>query len=835
MVEPGVAATRLSELATRVAGGLLVACATAAALTGCSIRSMTFTPEETPPPEAGIPDPAQPIDGGLPDTGNPAMATVTISREGAASGAVSAEGLALSCAETCKAVVPVGTVVTLMASPELGAVFGGWTGGCSGTDAICRLTVAADVAVAARFDVATFAVELGLIGDGSGAITSIPAGLDCPAACAMTVPYRTMVELLASPSQGSTFLGWSGACTGTGRCVVTVTAATSVSATFAANNSLIVVRAGSGTGSVSSSPAGIDCGTDCVERFPPGTVVTLSAAATADSAFTGWTGGGCSGTGICVVTINDDTTVTASFALRWFDLVVTSAGNGSGAVSSSPAGINCGSGCQTYDAHTQVTLTASPAADSTFTGWAGGGCSGTGTCQITMNAAAQVTATFALRRFDLVVTRAGNGSGAVSSSPAGINCGSGCQTYDAHTQVTLTASPAADSTFTGWTGGGCSGTSTCQITMNAATQVTAGFALRRFDLVVARAGNGSGAVTSSPAGIDCGTDCSETYDTGTVVTLTATAAAGSKFTGWSGACAGTGTCQVTLTNTTSVTATFTLLTRLLLVANASPPSVAVFDAGASGNAAPLRVISGPATTFVVPSAVAVANDEIFVVDESIGVIDVFPLTANGNVAPSRQITGVSTNFSSSIAVFGNEIFVGGDAFTVEVFPQSASGNTTPSRILFGPVEVTGVAVADGELFTVDTDVRQISAYPINASDSTPPNRTITFNDQFDGFGIAVQGGEILVSANDIDTLQHPQIRVYPQAGSGQVQPLRIITGGNTRLNVPMGIVSFAGEIYVANRGSNSVLVFPIGGNGDLVPTRQLLDLGVPLSVFVIEF
>lgn len=79
-----------------------------------------------------------------------------------------------------------------------------------------------------------------------------------------------------------------------------------------------------------------------------------------------------------------------------------------------------------------------------------------------------------------------------------------------------------------------------------------------FELTVTRAGTGAGKVTSSPAGIDCGTVCSESFLPGTVVTLTAAPGAGSTFTGWSGACTGTAsTCQVTVNAAKGVTATFT--------------------------------------------------------------------------------------------------------------------------------------------------------------------------------------------------------------------------------------------------------------------------------------
>jgi hypothetical protein len=77
---------------------------------------------------------------------------------------------------------------------------------------------------------------------------------------------------------------------------------------------LTVGRAGAGTGTITSAPAGIVCGSDCTEAYPAGTVVTLVATATAGSTFAGWTGGGCSGTAPCRVIVASDTTVTAIFA-----------------------------------------------------------------------------------------------------------------------------------------------------------------------------------------------------------------------------------------------------------------------------------------------------------------------------------------------------------------------------------------------------------------------------------------------------------------------------------------------------------------------------------------
>jgi hypothetical protein len=80
-----------------------------------------------------------------------------------------------------------------------------------------------------------------------------------------------------------------------------------------AQNTLTVSKTGDGSGAITSSPAGINCGSDCTEKFNRGATVALTATAEAGSTFDGWNGGGCSGTGVCNVTLNLDVTVTAKF------------------------------------------------------------------------------------------------------------------------------------------------------------------------------------------------------------------------------------------------------------------------------------------------------------------------------------------------------------------------------------------------------------------------------------------------------------------------------------------------------------------------------------------
>ena len=156
----------------------------------------------------------------------------------------------------------------------------------------------------------------------------------------------------------------------------------------------------------------------------------------------------------------------------------------------------------------------------------------------------------------LTVTLPANGT----ITGSGINCGTGgsdcTETYTNGTVVPLTATPDASYTFGGWTGA-CTGTGACSVTMTANRTVGATFTPPRFTLTVTPPTGG----TITATGINCGTggsDCTQDYDQGTVVPLTATPATGYTFGGWTGACSGTGACSVTMTAARTVGATFTI-------------------------------------------------------------------------------------------------------------------------------------------------------------------------------------------------------------------------------------------------------------------------------------
>lgn len=331
-----------------------------------------------------------------------------------------------------------------------------------------------------------------------------------------------------------------------------------------------VSKDGTGSGTVTSSPPGINCGATCSSQFEQGASVSLNAAAAPGSAFAGWSGD-CSGTGACTLTGN--ATVTARFNLaNTRHLHVDK--SGSGTVTSDPSGISCGTACDAdFQGGSVVTLTATPAGGSTFTGWSGAGCSGTGSCIVVMNADQTVNASFATpNAFTLTVNKNGVGLGTVTSDPAGIDCGATCSfTFSSGTSVTLTATPAAGSTFGSWSGSGCSGTGTCVVVMSQNRSVTATFNAIPATLTVNKIGGGAGlgTVTSAPTGINCGNTCSAGFPTGSSVTLTATAASGSTFIGWSGACSGNGSCTITMSGDQTVFAQFELA--FTLTVNKSGP------------------------------------------------------------------------------------------------------------------------------------------------------------------------------------------------------------------------------------------------------------------------
>jgi hypothetical protein len=156
---------------------------------------------------------------------------VQVRKTGDGGGTVTSAPPGIACGPTCSAPFPGGSRVTLRATPDASSRFAGWST-CSGRGE-CSFTVTAAKTVTARFERLRDGVTVEKLGKGKGLISSSPAGISCGDRCTAPFARGTRVVLTATPRGGSKFAGWSGSCSGTGSCTVTVDGPTVVGARFA--------------------------------------------------------------------------------------------------------------------------------------------------------------------------------------------------------------------------------------------------------------------------------------------------------------------------------------------------------------------------------------------------------------------------------------------------------------------------------------------------------------------------------------------------------------------------------------------------------------------------
>jgi len=441
------------------------------------------------------------------------------------------------------------------------SVFTGWAGACSGLGP-CQVTVDSNKIITASFRLLQ-PLTVHKADNGDGNVGSTPAGIGCGATCMAFFAPETVVTLTATADISSTFTGWNGACTSLGAaCVATMQGATAVTATFALKQwPLTANKTGDGQGNINLDPPNVDCDAACAaitQTYEHGAVVTLTATAAPGFAFGGWLAD-CAAAGdnpVCSVTMTAVRSATARF-LNAYRLAVSKEGNGSGRVNSDDGGIDCGATCSAnYASGTVVTLNAQAESGSNFAGWRGdcAAANPNASCQLAIDAAKVATATFNLNRY--VLRLAKTGGGLVNLTPPNADCGAACtvleETYDHGTAVTLTAQADVGFAFTGW-GDACAAFGTnpiCVVTMDAAKNAAASFAVRKLQLWVIKVGPGrvyGGPPSGAPA-IDCGDACQQDYDYGTSVTLRAEPSTGQVFVGWDGACtaAAPSVCAVTM-------------------------------------------------------------------------------------------------------------------------------------------------------------------------------------------------------------------------------------------------------------------------------------------------
>jgi len=497
-----------------------------------------------------------------------AQANQTLSVEKKGTGTVTSSPAGINCGATCSFSFADNTEVTLSGTPGANTAAVKWSG-CDSVniEGKCKVKMATAKTVIATFNLAKRKLTVSKGGTGAGAVTSSPVGINCGATCAAEYDHGTEVTLTGAPGASTEAVKWSG-CTSIveGKCLVSMTAAKSISATFnLAKRELKVSKVGVGAGTVTSSPVGINCGATCSALFDEDSTVTLTGTPGANTQAAKWSGcDSVNAEGKCLVTMTAARAVIAIFNIEGPQLSVSKFGSGTGTVTSSPAGIECGSACVVnFVKGSSVTLTGTPGIHSEAVKWAG--CDTVtleNKCLVAMNEARGVTATFNLEpqyiEFSVSVQMKGTGKGTVTSFPGGIECGDDCsEKYVNKTRLTLVATPAPGSAFDHWSGGSCAGAGPCEKTINSSRLVKAVFvAVGNRTLTVSKAGSGQGTVTSNTGAIDCGSICSTELGTSSKVVLTATPAPGSTFTGWSGACTGTGKCKLAMNEARTVTASF---------------------------------------------------------------------------------------------------------------------------------------------------------------------------------------------------------------------------------------------------------------------------------------
>jgi len=539
---------------------------------------------------------------------------ITVSLSGNGGGLVTG-GSTIACSRaggansgTCTETATFGSSVTLTAIPDVQSTFGAWTGACSGQAQTCTTTLSQARAVGATFSRRQVVLTTTLNGPGAGAVSvngviacSTPANV-ASTSCAQSFDIGTAVTVIASAGASSQFTGFTGACSGNATCMVVLTASLTVTAAFRiAEFPLTFTLSGTGAGSLISSD-GTTCTstlTDrlatCTKLVPAGATVSVNAAPTVESSFSGFSGD-CTGNGACSFVVNAPRSVNATFSRKKVQVTLQLSGTGGGTVTGDGASL-CTMALATRNAictasvdyGATVAFAGNPVFESTFESF-GGDCSAGGrTCSLTVVTPTTITALFKRRQVPLQLVMSGTGAGTISVDGAvacslmlGNGTASCTKQVDVGSTLDIIGAPDVSSLFNGFTGD-CTGTKKCTLVVTVASTVSAGFTRRQFPMTMLLTGQGGGVVTvnGSPActlAFGAGTaSCSRIVDYGASLILAGNPTVESVFDTFGGDCSAGTSCTVTPTAAVSVTGAFSrkLLPLTLTVKGTGGGSISV--------------------------------------------------------------------------------------------------------------------------------------------------------------------------------------------------------------------------------------------------------------------
>ncbi|MBL4606360.1 MAG: InlB B-repeat-containing protein, partial [Pseudomonadales bacterium] len=434
------------------------------------------------------------------------------------------------CATGCEYLAVEGTPFSLSLIPEDGYEFSHWEGDCAESSGSCdlfmdRAKTASAIFILSQADPTFYSLDLNI--SGAGQVLEQDSIIRCLGeGCNVLLEEGQQIVLVATASDGYQFDGWSGDCSGTGNCELSINGDKSVTAQFSPILVTLTLEL-RGAGSVSATTGWSCSSSPCQLSVAMGETVNLTANPLSGFQFKSW-GGACSGVLGCAVTMNTNTRVVANFTPIMHKVTVTASGDGS--ITSADKSVACsGARCIYYFAEgTTLSLLSLAESGFQFDGWFGA-CSGTGSCLLEIKQDISVQANFSPVFHTLSVSVSEGGS--AFSLAADLNCSASVcstQVLDGG-NVTLSAQASEGYQFDGWSGA-CSGTGNCELSINGNKAVTAQFSPALLQLTLELRGAGS---VSSPTGWSCSSSpCQLSVAMGETVNLTANPLSGFQFKSW---------------------------------------------------------------------------------------------------------------------------------------------------------------------------------------------------------------------------------------------------------------------------------------------------------------